>query len=106
MRTSALKARLEELERRKTEIERSLQQTPEPQPLLHPKLAEVYRREVEALRDALHDPATGDEALEFMRGLIESVVMRPKPDGYEIELVGEIANMVALAADSRAGKSG
>ncbi len=38
------------------------------------------------------------EALRLLRGLIERVVVRPNPKNrsFEIELVGEIANMVAL----------
>jgi hypothetical protein len=38
------------------------------------------------------------EALEILRGLIERVSVRDTEKGAEVELVGEIANMVTLSA--------
>ena len=40
--------------------------------------------------------AKSDEALELIRPLIERVIMRPVEGGFEIELVGAIANMLQL----------
>jgi hypothetical protein len=37
------------------------------------------------------------EALELIRGLIERVELHPNADGFRIELIGEIANMVTLS---------
>jgi hypothetical protein len=55
----------------------------------------------------LADPGTQTEALEILRGLIERVVLHPVDNGFEIELVGEIAAMVALGAQNkRAGPEG
>ncbi len=67
---------------------------------MHPNLAELYRRKVENLHEALADPATRVEANDILRGLVERVVMRPIDKGFEVELVGEIANMVKLSADA------
>ena len=50
------------------------------------------------LHSALADPEVSTEALELIRGLIERVELRPAEDGFRIELVGEIANMVRLSA--------
>ena len=47
---------------------------------------------------ALADPATHTEALEILRALIDRVDVRPAEDGFAIELIGEIANMVTLSA--------
>jgi hypothetical protein len=47
---------------------------------------------------ALADPELRAEALELIRGLIERVELHPAEDGFRIELVGEIASMVALSA--------
>jgi site-specific DNA recombinase len=69
-------------------------------PRLHPNLAELYRNKVANLQDALADPATQMEALEILRGLIERVSVRTDEKGFEIELIGEIANMVRLSAGS------
>jgi hypothetical protein len=63
-------------------------------------LAELYSRKVASLQDAFADPATKVEALEILRGLIERVNVRTDENASEIELVGEIANMVGLSAGS------
>ena len=50
------------------------------------------------LHTALAYPQERDQALEILRGLIDKVVVSPSKNdrSFEIELVGEIANMVAL----------
>jgi site-specific DNA recombinase len=96
LRTTGLKAKLEALEEQKARIEATLSATPPPAPRLHPNLAEIYRRKVADLHGALADPQTHDEALDILRSLIDKVVMRPREDGFEVELVGEIAQMVAF----------
>ena len=71
---------------------------------LHPNLAQVYRRKVERLHEALADPALRDEALGLLRGLIERVVLHPAAEdgqGQEIELVGEVVRMVELGRDAK-----
>ena len=100
LRSPSLQQRLDALEARKAELERSLAAAPMPAPCLHPNLAEVYRQRVEGLEAALHGPdSTG--ALEDIRGMIERVVLHPGADGprgFEIELVGEIAAIVSLGS--------
>jgi hypothetical protein len=46
----------------------------------------------------LRIPALRTEALEILRGLIERVEVQAAENGFAIELVGEIANMVRLSA--------
>jgi hypothetical protein len=46
---------------------------------------------------AASDVATGDEALEIMRDLIKKMVVRNMKAGFEIELSGELANMLTLS---------
>ena len=57
---------------------------------------------MQRLHELLMAPRTRDEALELLRGLVERVLVRPIDDGWEIEFIGEIANMVALAASPKA----
>jgi len=102
LRAPGLQAKLDELESRKAALEIELAAAPPPAPLLHPNLAEVYRRKVADLQAALADPNTQTEALEILRGLIECVVLHPAETGFEIELVGEIAAMVDLGAQAKA----
>ncbi len=104
LRTPGLKSKLEELERRKQELEQELEGAPVPAPRLHPNLAEIYRRKVEALHEALAEPQTRDEALGILRGLVERFEVHPIEGGFEIELIGEIARMVELSLDPNGTK--
>ena len=97
LRSDGLQAKLDDLEHRKKRLERGLTDTPPQAPLLHPNLSALYRRKIEQLHVALADPSIRDEALGILRGLIEAVIMHPRDNGFTVELVGEIANMVTLA---------
>ncbi len=63
-------------------------------------MAELYRRKVSNLKDALAEPATHVEALEILQSLIKPVSVKTGENDSEIVLVGEIANMVRLSAGS------
>jgi hypothetical protein len=104
LRTPGLKAKLEELEHRKAALEADLTSAPPPAPRLHPNLAEVYRQKVENLHAALAEPETRTEAIEILRGLIDKIHLRPIEKGFEIELVGEIAKMIALPSGPRSAE--
>jgi site-specific DNA recombinase len=93
-RAPGLQARLDELEERKAKLKSEIDAAPAAAlPRLHPNLAELYRKKVANLQEALADPATQMEALEILRGLIEHVTVQTDEHGFAIELVGEIANM-------------
>jgi len=97
LRTDGVKARLEELEQRKRELEADPSGPVPPAVELHPNMAELYRGKVAALSEALCEPQSRPEAMQILRGLVEAVRLRPVGDGFEIELVGDIARMVELA---------
>jgi site-specific DNA recombinase len=102
LRTASTKSKLEELEARKAALERGLTDPP-PAPLrLHPNLAALYREKVGKLHEALAAPETSTEAIGGLRALVERVVLHPVQDGFEIELVGAIANMVGVANETDA----
>ena len=104
-RAESLQQKLEEFEARKIELE-DLLAGPAPAPVrLHPNLAEIYRRKVSELEDALAEPEVRDEALSILRPLIEKIVLRPQENGFEIELIGEIVAMVALGQEARTPKA-
>ncbi len=97
LRTPGLKARLEALEACKRELEEELEHASAPTPHLHPSLAELYRRKVENLHEALAYPDTRQEALALLRGLVERIEVQAADKGFQIELTGEIARMVELS---------
>ena len=101
LRGASLQAKLDDLERRKAELEREVEGADAPLPFLNPNLAEVYRDQVLRLHEALADDRTRIEATEILRGLVERVVLHPGEHGPEIELVGDIASMVALTFPER-----
>ena len=101
-RAPGLQGQLDELEGRKAELEHRLAEPSRPLPRLHPNLAEIYRAKVTELHATLADPASRTEATEIIRSLIERVDVVPTADkGFEIELTGDIANMIELGAESK-----
>ena len=76
---AAMAAELRDLERRQDDLARQIGLTgvPEPVPVLHPSLPDLYRRRVEALEHALGDPATAMAATEALRKLIDAILVFP-----------------------------
>jgi site-specific DNA recombinase len=97
----ALKEELVTLEARQDALRRELANISAPTPLLHPNLAEVYRQQVEQLHEALRDPTTREEAFELIRSLIDEIRLVPEEGELRVELKGELAGILALAADSK-----
>jgi len=104
MYTPSMKARMEELEQQKTELEHTLQDVPIPPDLhLHPSLSQVYADKVARLEEALDDPETRAEAMEIIRGMIDRIVLTPVEEGLRAELYGDLAEIVA-ACETVEGK--
>jgi hypothetical protein len=59
--------------------------------LLHPGLAEVYRRKVEKLTDALNKQELRAEATETLRSMIQTIRLVPEGGELAIELAGILA---------------
>jgi site-specific DNA recombinase len=98
----AMKARLAEL---KEERERLKIKSPAFDPaaldvLLHPQLAEGYRRRIERLEQLL-EGSEQDEAREIVRSMIERVVLTPRPDGRGLDatLFGALAALLSVSAE-------
>ena len=70
-------------------------------PVLHPGLAELYRRKVAELTDALSDEGRSSEAAEAIRALLQEIRLVPEGDGLAIELVGALAGILALGKGER-----
>ncbi len=66
---------------------------------MHPNLGDAYRRKVEELSAALRDPTIHDEALEIAPRLVDRLVVHlDGSGGREIEVVGDIVQMVTLGS--------
>ncbi|WP_322890705.1 recombinase family protein [Yoonia sp. 76] len=96
----SMKERMTELESEKLKLAMIIDESPEPPALrLHPSLSNLYRTKIRNLASALQDPTLKMEATEALRGLVSEIRMVPDVDaldGHYIELVGEVAGILAL----------
>ena len=97
----ALNTKIKDLEQRQTDLRRMLEEATDPEPLLHPNLAVLYREKIAGLRDALYEPDARDAAFELIRSLIERVVLTPVGGKLRIDLHGELAGILSICDDSK-----
>lgn len=93
--------KLKSLEARRIALEAELSTLSAPQPRLHPNLAEVYRRQVAELIDALAADDAAD-LREHVRNLVESIDLIPEDDRLRIEIRGALAAILALSTAQNA----
>jgi hypothetical protein len=96
-----LKSEWDALQQRKTALQARLDSADEPPPLLHPRMADLYRSKVEELASALQREDTRLEASEMLRGLIDSIVLTPENGQLRIELRGNLAAMLTAAQQTK-----
>ena len=84
-------------EQRQEGLEREIARGPEPQPLLHPNLAELYRQKVAELHTALEHPTHAAEAVEKIRALIDAIVLTPEEGKLRVDLTGTLAGILSVA---------
>jgi hypothetical protein len=96
-----VKAEMEGLQVRKAALEAQLESMKEPEPLLHPSMADVYRRTVAQLATALEsaDVEARESARSEIRALITTIVI-PEGDG-KLQVTGNLGEMLAAAASGR-----
>jgi site-specific DNA recombinase len=89
---------------RKEELKRLLQQAPEPKPLLHVGMADIYRQKVVGLREALEQEDARPKAAEAVRGLLDVIILKPEGEPANrlgILVQGNLAAMLTLAHDAK-----
>ncbi|MDF2811492.1 MAG: Resolvase domain protein [Microvirga sp.] len=100
----ALLDRLTVLETKQAALQESLAKAPADVPDLHPNIAELYRRKVARLSEALDHPDDRYEAMDAIRQLVSRVVLTPGGKRGEVHAVlhGDIvaiAGWVSQVAD-------
>jgi len=85
------------LKTRKDELRARLARVNQPPPLLHPNMADIYRRKVTDLATALSDENSRAHAAEALRGLIECITLFADGESLRIELKGNLAAMLKAA---------
>jgi site-specific DNA recombinase len=103
----AMKARMTELERQKAEIEARLRGAAADLPDVNPNVAEVYRRKVMCLAEALADVRANQEAAAAIRSLIGEVVLTPGERRGEVHgtLRGELLAILEMAGGGNASRT-
>ena len=98
----SMKAEMDALEDRKEVLVRELKHAEEPPALLHPNMAEEYRRRVDGLFAALQDEQTRLEAAEDIRSLVGRIVVAPGEENKaDLWLEGDLAGILTLAAGKK-----
>ena len=93
---ASIKDELGRLEHRKTELELSVEANPELRPLLHPGMADLYRRKVADLCLALEDEEARTQASEAIRGLLDEIVLVPEGQTLRLLVKGNLAAIAAV----------
>jgi site-specific DNA recombinase len=101
--TRTLSDRLRELEAQQDKITERLTYAPVDIPDIHPNIADIYRRKVARLADALNHPEDRYEAAAALRGLIERIVLAPGSKRGELHatLHGELGTIIEWVARTK-----
>ena len=85
---------------RREELEALLDSTAEEPVLLHPNMADYYRRQVAALAEALNAEENRAEAADVIRSLVDRITLSPNAEGkLDIDLYGDLAGILTMAAN-------
>ena len=102
----SMKDKMLALEARKATLTEETKEATEETVLLHPGLSDVYRRKVEALTEALNEEGLRAEAAESLRGMVQTIRLIPQDGALTIELVGELAGILAITNEKTPGPGG
>ncbi len=93
--------RLRELEARQDELNERLSEAPADLPDIHPNVADVYRRKVARLAEALDHPEDRDAAASAIRSLIDRIVLTPGDRRGEMDAVlhGDLGTILEWAGN-------
>lgn len=99
--TRPLMERLKGLEAEVEVLEAKLSEPAVDVPDLHPNMADLYRRKVERLSEALSQPEERNEAAEALRALIKEIILTPGPNRGQVfaELRSEFETVLQWAQD-------
>ena len=93
---------LTELEKRKATLACEVAATPVPPPVIHPNLAELYRRKVDRLHECLTAERTRTEAADALRSVVDEIRLVPQNGALAIDLYGELGAILAITNDKAA----
>jgi len=101
-----VKEKMTDLENRKLETEARIKDATDNPVLIHPNMANYYRDQIGALREALGDEHAQVQASEIIRKLVDKIVLVPGTDdegntSLSIDLHGHLAGILSLATKAK-----
>lgn len=99
IRTASMHQELLALEVRKEQLVSRLQETRPKLVRMNPRLADLYQEKVARLHEELNRAPIRAEAASILRGLISEIRLIPQNGELEIELIGEVTSILALASE-------
>ena len=96
-----IKARSDQLEQRKAQVESTLAAAEEPPPVLHPSMAVIYRERVTGLYEALQQEGARATASDVIRSLVSEIVLTPAAGELLVDLRGDLAGILAIASSDK-----
>lgn len=96
-----VKAKMWELENRRTELKAMIDTTQEAPTLLHPNMAHHYHAEIGRLIESLNSRDHKTEAAQIIRSLVDRIVLTPDPSrkSLNVDLIGDLAGILAMATN-------
>ena len=96
-----LKVELDYIVEREAELNQLMEDAVEAPPMLHPSMAERYRKEVNQLVSSLNNEKHRTESAALLRKLVDRIVLKPDPNGSGllIDLHGDLAGILNIAVD-------
>ena len=103
---SRVKDKMTDLENRKAETEARIKDATDNPVLIHPNMANYYRDQIAALREALGDELARVQAADLIRKLVDKIVLVPGTDdeghtSLSIDLHGHLAGILSLATKAK-----
>jgi Recombinase zinc beta ribbon domain len=101
--SASMNDRMRQLEAEREALQRERETIEDPSPIVvHPNLAELYRRRVADLEQLLLDPELGSEAMDLIRSMITEITVMPREgtEGVDLELAGDLARILHLCSTS------
>ena len=97
----SIKARRDALETRNATLRDELAHAQQPPALLHPNMAQEYRKRIDGLVAALQDARTMLDARDDIRALVGRIVVSPEAGGAGLWLEGDLAGILSLASGTK-----
>ena len=82
-------------------LEKECVTAPPKEPLLHPNLAELYRKKVSDLQSVLTGDEADPEAANLVRSLVDKIVLTPSDGKLQVDLAGDLAAILAMATNKK-----